>query len=229
LYIESVDLGLDLAGTQLLVDLGVKYAADGTEYEVSQLIGDNDQFMANSTFDYLGGENAHYSLDHMNKVDATVLFLGENEVPRAFVYEGNTYRTISSTVVFGATADGGGLGLKSYLISEMVNYLLGISPVTAIQDDFTDILQPAHNYPNPFNRTTRIEYIITGDRHVKVDIFDQHGTVIKHLFEGDQATGVQRLSWDGTGDKGQRVSPGFYVYRIMAGGEPITGTMILVK
>jgi hypothetical protein len=229
LYVESVNLGIDHIATQFLINLGIKYASDGTGHEVLQLIGENNHFMEQFQYDYMGGINAHYSIDKMNNVDAAVLFRAENEISRMFINEGANFRTIASTIVFGAIADGNNLDLKAYLISEMVNYLLGISTVTTVQENISNMLRFGLSYPNPFTETTTIEYTLSEAGKVKVDIHDLRGLVVKHLIDGEQAPGLHQLTWDATGDNGRYIASGCYFYRITAGQAMVSEKIILLK
>jgi hypothetical protein len=220
---------LDHAATQFLINLGIKYAGDGTEYEVLQLIGDNNQFMSQSKYDYLGGDNAHYSIDRMNRVGATVLFSSENERTRMFVNEGENYRTIASTIILGAIANGDGLNLKAYLISEMVNFFLGISPVTGMSENILYTLNGGLNYPNPFIESTTIEYMLNETNQVRIAIYDLEGHMIKLVSDSEQKAGKHRVIWDATDNNGRRVATGCYFYRITAGETTVCKKMILTK
>lgn len=224
-----MNLGLDHAATQFLINLGIKYAGDGLEHEVLQLIGDNNQFMSQFKYDYLGGDNAHYSIDRLNSVGATVLFRAENEISRMFINEGENYRTIASTIVFGAIANGDSLNLKAYLISEMVNFFLGISPVTGMGENIPYTLNHGLNYPNPFIESTTIEYVLKEANPVRIAVYDLKGRVVKLVTEGEQKAGKHRVIWDATDNNGRRVATGCYFYRITAGRTTVCKKMILTK
>ena len=69
------------------------------------------------------------------------------------------------------------------------------------------------NYPNPFNPTTKIEYIIPVDARVTLKIFNVLGQEIKVLYDGDQSAGVKNVEWNAIDKNGNDVPSGFYYYR----------------
>ncbi len=73
-------------------------------------------------------------------------------------------------------------------------------------------LQP--NYPNPFNRTTTIYYIVKEHSHIKIAIYDLIGREVKILTEGYFLSGNYSMEWDGTNKEGKRVKNGIYFCKI---------------
>lgn len=80
--------------------------------------------------------------------------------------------------------------------------------------------------PNPFtpngdnvNDTAAIAYTllrVTTPVPVRVEILDLSGRLVKRVYSGDDPIGEYSRTWDGTDSTGQRVSPGIYLYRIVA-------------
>ena len=66
-------------------------------------------------------------------------------------------------------------------------------------------------YPNPFNSSASIQYLMPKDANIKLDIFNAKGVHIYRLFEGDKRAGIYTLSWDGKNNDGQEVSSGMYI------------------
>ena len=85
------------------------------------------------------------------------------------------------------------------------------------------------NYPNPFNPETNISYDLPKDGLVSVNVYDMKGTLVKTLVNDVQSSGYRTLKWNGTNDKGQKVSAGLYLYRIEAEGFTDTKKMALIK
>ena len=85
------------------------------------------------------------------------------------------------------------------------------------------------NYPNPFNPITTIQYYISKDELVKINIYDIVGRNIKSLFTERQAAGKHSLLWNATNDAGKKVSNGMYFYTIQAGEYKIIEKMLLLK
>jgi hypothetical protein len=87
----------------------------------------------------------------------------------------------------------------------------------------------SQNYPNPFNPTTIIQYELPEDIHVKLDIIDVTGRLVRQLINENREAGYQSVRWDGRNSFGQRVSAGVYFFRIQAGHYMKTRKMILLK
>ncbi len=87
----------------------------------------------------------------------------------------------------------------------------------------------AQNVPNPFNPHTTIAYSLASDAEVRLEIFDVRGARVKSLINGHETTGVHRVRWDGTNDRGSRVSSGIYFYRLIAGSFKSTRKMVLLR
>lgn len=88
-----------------------------------------------------------------------------------------------------------------------------------------------HNYPNPFNPSTRIPFAISGDQfyQVRLDVFNVLGQRIKILFNGVLNGGQYRYEWNGANDAGQSVPSGVYFYRLQVGQRVQMRQMLLIK
>lgn len=84
------------------------------------------------------------------------------------------------------------------------------------------------NFPNPFYPLTTFEYEVDERAHVEIAVYDLLGRLVKILVSGDQSSGAQRASWDGTDESGGKVSPGLYVYSLHAGDHVETRKMMLL-
>jgi hypothetical protein len=81
-----------------------------------------------------------------------------------------------------------------------------------------------HNYPNPFNARTTIEYALPEPTHVSVVIYDLLGRKIESLVNTDQPAGYYRVTWDASGQ-----ASGMYFYTIKAGKFNETRKMLMLK
>jgi len=86
-----------------------------------------------------------------------------------------------------------------------------------------------HNYPNPFNPSTMIEYALPQESKVYLVIYDILGRHVKTLVNQTQEAGFKSIRWNGKNDMGQQVSAGVYFFRIQAGHYMKTRKMILLK
>jgi hypothetical protein len=88
------------------------------------------------------------------------------------------------------------------------------------------------NTPNPFNPSTTIRYSVpsgTDFVHVRMDIFNIAGQLVKTVVNEYQKTGSYQAVWDGTDDQGMKVSSGVYCYRLLVGSLSETRRMTLLE
>jgi len=123
---EGVNVAKDHANTGLNTYLGLNYLHDGTSWEVASLSGASSTLTDQLDFYYFGGPDPHYSVDRMSTSVGETLLNCEAGFGRMIKNEGETFKAITSSIILGALADGNGLSLKPYLISEIMNYFLGI-------------------------------------------------------------------------------------------------------
>ena len=67
------------------------------------------------------------------------------------------------------------------------------------------------NYPNPFNPSTIIHYLVKQNTSsVRISILDLLGREVRVLYEGVDDIGYHELSWDGNGASGVPMGSGIY-------------------
>jgi hypothetical protein len=80
----------------------------------------------------------------------------------------------------------------------------------------------AHPYPNPFNGTAVLEYLVPagrgGNERVTVAIHAIDGRLVRILVDERMPTGHYRASWNGRDGLGRRLASGVYV-AVMSAGE----------
>ncbi|HPL23479.1 MAG TPA: carboxypeptidase regulatory-like domain-containing protein [Candidatus Cloacimonadota bacterium] len=85
------------------------------------------------------------------------------------------------------------------------------------------------NYPNPFNPETTISFSVKDKGHVKVDIYNVKGQLVKTLVNGNMNAGKHNIVWNGRDNAGNAVSSGVYFYKMNAGKYSSTKKMIMMK
>ena len=228
LYIESVNIGYDYNTTTFFDYFGLTYVYDGDEQEVNSIKGGQDVFSNGLEYRYFGGHSPHYSLDRLEANGSELLFSSDDGYGRMFLNEQDNYKVISSSILLGALASGDTLNLKPYLISEMVNHFLGYNPVTSLKENIANLFS-ASNYPNPFSSETKIEYSVNKSGHVRIDVFNSSGRLVKCLFDGELNSGDYSVIWNGTDAKGSKAESGLYFYKISTGDLTKTEKMILLR
>lgn len=100
-------------------------------------------------------------------------------------------------------------------------------PGTAIEDNVVPV--PAqyalrHNYPNPFNPSTTIEFSLPRAGFVTLAVYNVVGQKIATLVSDNLTAGSYKYHWD-SGD----MPSGLYFYRIKAGGFTKSRKMLLIR
>lgn len=72
----------------------------------------------------------------------------------------------------------------------------------------------SHNYPNPFNPATKIQYKLQQTGHVKISILNMKGQLITTLVDERQAEGDYSVAWNGTDALGKTVASGVYFFQL---------------
>jgi hypothetical protein len=79
------------------------------------------------------------------------------------------------------------------------------------------------NYPNPFNPETSIGFTLPRESHVKLDIFDSLGRIVKNLVDATMHPGKHEVKFKADGK-----SSGIYFYRLSVDGRTVNRKMILL-
>ena len=88
----------------------------------------------------------------------------------------------------------------------------------------------AQNYPNPFNPQTTIAFSLKARSHVRIDVFDVTGALVRTVLDETRAAGAYGdVRWDGRDGSGHAVASGVYFYKLSADGFSQTRKMVLLK
>jgi hypothetical protein len=82
----------------------------------------------------------------------------------------------------------------------------------------------SQNYPNPFNPSTKIEYALPEDSHVRLSIHNSMGQEVLQLTNGTQPAGKYIVDFNA-----RNLPSGVYFYRLQTGNFITTKKMMLVK
>ena len=85
------------------------------------------------------------------------------------------------------------------------------------------------NYPNPFNPVTTIEYSVSQESRVRLQVFDARGRVVRTLVNRDLLPNNYKVLWDGRNSSGNSVASGIYFYRLTVGDLSATRKMVLLR
>jgi hypothetical protein len=76
-------------------------------------------------------------------------------------------------------------------------------------------LEQPLNYPNPFREGTTFTFSLTHNAQVTVKIFTVAGRLIRTL-QGHEEAGYRSIEWDGRDQRGDPISNGVYLYKVIA-------------
>lgn len=85
------------------------------------------------------------------------------------------------------------------------------------------------NYPNPFNPSTTIEFIIPRVGSASLVIYNTAGQKVRELVSGTQTAGKHSVVWNGRDENGKPVSSGVYIAQLKNEGKVESLRMMLVK
>ncbi len=83
--------------------------------------------------------------------------------------------------------------------------------------------------PNPFNPQTMVRFSLPAEQHVRLDIYDVQGRLVRTLVDGVRPAGTGEARWDGRDRTGRGVASGTYFARLQAGGLQEVGALTLVR
>jgi predicted outer membrane repeat protein len=85
------------------------------------------------------------------------------------------------------------------------------------------------NYPNPFEEATTLEYTLSREREVTMQVYNVLGQRVETLVDAQTSAGLHTVMWDGTNRYGERVGSGVYFVRMEAGSTTETQKVVLVR
>lgn len=100
--------------------------------------------------------------------------------------------------------------------------------ITSNENMNTDL---AHSQgTNPFSSQTRLQFSISHDQDVKIEVFNISGKRVRNLFGGWLSSGEHSLSWDGRDDSRAPLPSGIYFYRLeRQNASPVTKKVVLIR
>jgi hypothetical protein len=181
-----------------------------------------------------GDSNRFFRISVIRVYPRTVF--GVPTTAKQFRFEMRTVRSLGDTVTFSLGSDhlASGFGLVQIDVEPSDVYILTgaiidsvrygtilFAPETNMLPSTVQLLQ---NYPNPFNPVTTIVYQIPRNSHVKLEVFDVLGQLLKTLVNEPQVAGTYQIQFEASD-----MSSGVYLYRLTAGEVRITKRMLLLR
>ena len=203
--LDVVDIVNWLLGSPLQLDGGIRDAQ-------IQFIGNTVQLTAN-------GRVAGFQLDLAG--DYTI---SRNNLPDGWGF----YQANNKLVAI--SLDGSDIGSKTvFEFSGQMEVLEGIAADWTGNGINISISNPSayalgQAFPNPFNPSTTLHYILPEEASVSMVVFDMLGREVVTLVSGMQTAGTHAVVWDA-----KNVSAGMYLVRMESGSYSATRKVMLVK
>ncbi len=159
--------------------------------------------------------------DYVGARDLTTF--DENSIPNSNSYSGFP----TSVAVTNVQLTGQNI-LVDFFVETVTSVEDTQRPASSFPQDF--VLQ--QNYPNPFNPATTIEIAVPASAanvRMQLEIINLSGQRVRLLLDEIKMPGNYSVSWNSTGEKGEIVASGIYLYRIKAGSFEHTRKMILIR
>ncbi len=228
LYIENPDLGFAHGGTQLYQMLGATYLGDGNPYttgNVQSVTGQPGTFVAGMNYNYMYQQVPDNYVDFIGSNGGTILFRSQDNNGRVICYGGpyNTYRSIYSTFNLGALRNG--TYTKLQLVQKYMEYLLQIGITESSEKALSNLTLT----PNPTSHDVRCNLTLTSSQHLKINIYDAAGRIIKTIADGILDSGNYNFVWDSKDNNGKRVGSGNYFFVIERENQTITRTLTILR
>ncbi|GJQ63925.1 MAG: hypothetical protein SCALA702_29780 [Melioribacteraceae bacterium] len=98
------------------------------------------------------------------------------------------------------------------MLKDSYRSLLEPQTIDTYEEEKTEYFYISDNYPNPFNGTTNIKYIVKHESTIKVEVFNSLGQKIDTLLDEEKQPGIYFLSFNAAG-----LSSGTYFLRFDMG------------
>ena len=154
-------------------------------------------------------------------------------------YTGNTFTLWTEYASYGILPTSGGANIyydcngnqnydpgtdgETYLQNITVSVMVTTDPLAVAEN--TDLgVKLFQNKPNPFNGNTVVQYELTNNSSVTMEVYDIAGKKLMTFDEGKQSAGKHDINVDGSSLK-----PGVYFYTLIVNGSRLTNKMTVVK
>ena len=97
------------------------------------------------------------------------------------------------------------------------------------EDSVESIASELHNYPNPFNPKTTIQFNLKNSSSVNLAVYNVKGQKVKTLINKKIEAGVHKIEWNGTDSENRKVGSGVYFYKLKTPDLNIIKKTILLK
>ena len=109
-----------------------------------------------------------------------------------------------------------------YKIFLIINMIAGLMFFTS---NLVQMFQQYQNYPNQFNSSTTIHFVLPEEMQVRIRVMNSLGQWVQDLWSGVQSAGDHRITWQGLDQQGQHMPSGVYLLKLQS-GEVVLGARV---
>ena len=84
-------------------------------------------------------------------------------------------------------------------------------------------------YPNPSSDKTTFPIELTGDDHIRLELYNSSGVLVRTIYNGLLSAGRHMIEWDNRDASGQRAKAGLYFYRLATGDFSSSKSLVIVN
>lgn len=204
--------------------LGSSYDGDGTASgNVQYVTGLSGTIVDGLSLDYLYNTGPDYWVDFISADGGTLLFESQDSKGRVVCYDGpsDNYRTINSSVVFGALRDG--TSTKNELMDIYMDYLTG--EITGIEG-CVSVSSPAVSFQNPCRGSVTIHLYLPSPGNVNVIIYDMSGHLVGEITDGYLPEGSHSITWNG--GENSLLETGTYLLLLQTEDQTLTRKVLIL-
>lgn len=102
-------------------------------------------------------------------------------------------------------------------------------PIAVLTESLPETYSLEPNFPNPFNPSTTISYVVKEAGHVHVQVFNIRGQLVRELVNAEHSAGRFSVNWDGRDMNNVQVPSGTYLCSMAANNYHSIIKMTLAK
>ena len=129
-------------------------------------------------------------------------------------------------------SDRNGTDLSSIGYTNVEVYLNGEDNITSIKEQIqrSGYHKTITCYPNPFNNVINIQYLVSHDELITINIFNIQGKLVRNLLNNKaEKPGSYTIQWYGKDNNGIRLENGVYLLTLVSNDNITVKRMILLK
>jgi hypothetical protein len=111
------------------------------------------------------------------------------------------------------------LGLGTIAALAQVNFIVSVPEVEIIPESIS-----ISNYPNPFNSSTIIQYYLTDDDNISLDLYNSIGEKLINIFTGIRSSGEHEIQLNA-----EQLTSGVYFIVLKTSYKNYTHKILLLK